>query len=334
MAKQRLRGGLVGCGFFGQIQAEAWRRIPQAEIVAACDWDLERARAVAPRAYSSAEQMLANEELDFLDIATRPESHLELVCLAARYRRPVICQKPMAPSWSEAVAMVQAAEAAGIRLIIHENWRWQPWFRAARERILAGDIGRPVSYFFRVRRGDGRGPAAYPAQPYFRVMPRLLIFENLVHHLDTARFIFGEIEAVFAQTRRLNPVIAGEDQATIVVRHENGLQGLIDGHRFLDLAPESPLMGEAFFEGDEGALRVSPSGDLWLGGRCIWENRIREGYRGDSVGAAQQHFIHCLLTGEPSESEARQYLKTFAAVEAAYRSASQARAVALKEITT
>ncbi len=54
-----LRGGIVGCGFFGQIQLEAWRRMPEAEIVAACDMDAGRARESAPAAYTSAGEMLA-----------------------------------------------------------------------------------------------------------------------------------------------------------------------------------------------------------------------------------------------------------------------------------
>ncbi len=55
--------------------------------------------------------MLDREQLDFVDIATRPETHLGLVRLAAERRVPVICQKPMASKWAEAVAMVEAAAA-------------------------------------------------------------------------------------------------------------------------------------------------------------------------------------------------------------------------------
>jgi predicted dehydrogenase len=332
MAAAALRAGLIGCGFFGRIQAEAWRRLDGVQLVAACDPLLERAQSLASRAYPTAEEMIERERLDFLDIAAGPESHLPLVRLAAAHGLPVICQKPMAPSWAEALAMVQAAEAAGVRLIIHENWRWQPWFRAAKSHIERGDIGRPLAYLFRVRRNDGRPPAPYPHQPYFRRMPRLLIYETLVHQVDTARFLFGDPAAVYAQARRLNPQIAGEDQALLVLTHPGGLPGVIDGHRYLDLAPDSPLMGEAIFEGEQGALRISPEGDLWLDGRCLWRNQIRQGYRGDSVFAAQQHFLNCLVRGAPCESEARRYLTTFGAVEAAYRSLAEGRAVRLEEI--
>ncbi|MCS7315555.1 MAG: Gfo/Idh/MocA family oxidoreductase [Bryobacteraceae bacterium] len=332
MWRGKLRGALVGCGFFGRIQHEAWGRIPEVEIVAACDRQLDRARALAPRAYCSAAEMLDREELDFLDVATGPETHLELVRMAAQRGLPVICQKPMARDWREAVALVETAEAAGVRLIVHENWRWQPWYREAAARIREGAIGQPVTYLFRTRRNDGGGAAPYPAQPYFRNMPRLLVFETLVHLLDTARMLFGEIEAVFALLRRLNPAIAGEDHAALLIRHVSGIFGVVDGHRFLDLSEDSPPMGDAFFEGDRGMLHVSAEGHLLRDGRLLWENRIREGYRGDSVRAAQQHFLRCLLDGVPAESEGREYLKTFAAVEAAYRSAAEGRLVKLEEV--
>src|ERR1700730_13496926 len=110
---RRLVGGIIGCGFFGSIQMEAWRRMPDVEIRAACDPAPGRAATFGCRAYLDASEMFAHEQLDFVDIATRPESHLDLVMLAAAHRIPVICQKPMAPSWQDAIAMVEASASAG-----------------------------------------------------------------------------------------------------------------------------------------------------------------------------------------------------------------------------
>lgn len=330
----KLRGGIIGCGFFGRIHLEAWRRIPEARIVAACDLNPELARTAAPHAYCSAEKMLAGEQLDFVDIATRPESHLPLVRLAAAHKIPAICQKPIAPAWAEAVAMAEVAEAGGIRLMIHENWRWQPWYRAARRMLEEGRIGRPIAYWFCTRLRDGWGDAPYSRQPYFKQMPRLLIHETLVHYIDTARYLFGEIDAVCAQARRINPVIAGEDRAVLILTHREPLEGVIDGHRLLDPDPDpdGPAMGEACFEGDRGRIRIPAGGDVYLDGKKAWANEISDGYRGDSVAATQRHFIECLTTGRPFESEAREYLKTFGAVEAAYRSIAEHRAVPLSEV--
>ena len=323
-----LRGGIAGCGYFGQIQLEAWARMPEAQIVAACDPDLERARNAAPSAYDAAEEMLDREQLDFLDIATRPDSHLPLVELAAARKVPVICQKPMAPDWGEAVKMVETAERTGIRLMIHENWRWQPWYREVRRRIEHGDIGNPIAYWFRVCQRDGFGPKPYLRQPYFAEMPRLLIYETLVHQIDTARFLFGDVETIYAQTRRVNPVIAGEDQAVLVLRHSGGVQGVIASHRFADPAPKGPAMGDACFDGDEASLLVRATGEIYQGEEKVWSAPPETGYKGDSVLATQRHFIECLRSGEPFESGGREYLlKTFAVVEAAYRSAAEGAAV-------
>ncbi len=303
--------------------------MPEVEIVAACDLNPERARDAAPRTYSSSEQMLERERLDFVDIATRPESHLELLRLTAARKLPTICQKPMAPNWADAVAMVEAAEAAAIPFMIHENWRWQPWYRVVKRLIEQGDIGQPLGYSFRTRRRDGVGRDPYPHQRYFRQMQRFLIDEMLVHLIDTARFLFGDVTAVYAQARQINPVIVGEDQALLLLTHAGELPGTIDGHRFLDTNPEGPVLGDAWFEGDAGSLTVAPTGSVYRASQPVWENDVTQGYRGDSVRATQQHFITCLRSGMPFETNGREYLKTYAVVEAAYYSNAERRAVSL-----
>ena len=100
-----LRGALIGCGFFGRIQHEGWQRIPGARIVAACDPQIERAQALASQAYTDPIELMDRERLDFVDIATRPETHAELVRLAVDRGIPVDCQKPLVPSLREALQL-------------------------------------------------------------------------------------------------------------------------------------------------------------------------------------------------------------------------------------
>jgi predicted dehydrogenase len=327
-----LKGGIIGCGFFAQRHIEAWRRIPGVEIVAAADPWLDRAERFANRAYRAAEEMLDREHLHFVDIVTRVETHLPLVCLAVGRKIPIICQKPIAPDWSTALEIVNSAEGAGVRLMIHENWRWQAWYRMAHKMIVRGDIGPPIGYGFRTRTRDGVGEEPYPKQPYFRRARRLLIDETLVHHMDTARFLFGEIESVYTQASRRNRAITGEDQAILVITHAGAVHGWIDGHRFLDPNPDGPAMGDAFFEGELGTISVSGTGDVYRNHALAWKNDVKTGYRGDSVHATQLHFISCLNDGAPFETSGLEYLRTFAAVEAAYRSANEGRRVALSEV--
>jgi predicted dehydrogenase len=327
-----LRGGIIGCGFFAGRHIEAWRRIPEVEIVAAADPRLDRAQTFAGKAYRSAAEMFDHERLDFVDIVTRVDTHLPLVRLAVQRRIPVICQKPIAPDWETALEIVDTAESAGVRLMVHENWRWQAWYRIAHQMIARGDIGLPIGYGFRTRTRDGMGDEPYPKQPYFRQLRRLLIDEALVHHIDTARFLFGEIESVYAQASRRNPHVTAEDQAILVLAHEGAVHGWIDGHRFLDPDPDGPAMGDAFFEGEAGAITIPSTGDIYRNHVLAWKNDVTVGYRGDSVRATQAHFIACLKDGTAFESGGREYLRTFAAVEAAYQSVSQQRSVPVTEI--
>ncbi len=323
---------MIGCGWFAENHRQAWLQIPGVEIVAAADLSLDRAQRFANKAYRSAEQMLDCEQLDFVDIATHAASHLHLVSLACQRGIPIICQKPIAPDWAGAIKIVDAADAAGVRLMIHENWRWQPWYRVAHEMIARGDIGAPIGYGFRFRRRDGLGDEPYTEQSYFRQEPRLIIQVTLVHHIDTARFLFGEIDSVYAQASRRNPHIVAEDQAIVTLTHKSGTHGWVDGHRFLDPNPDGPAMGDAFFEGERGTLSILATGDVYRDNIRVWKNEVTAGRLGNSVQATLAHFISCLQDGAPFESEGRSYLRTFAAVEAAYRSIAERRSVSLTEI--
>lgn len=325
----QLRGAVIGCGFFSQFHIDAWRRMEDVQIVAAVDPDLSRARAVAPRAYPDAESLLAREELDFVDVVTRPATHLPYIRLFTARGIPLICQKPMAMDMGEAREIVEIAERTRVPLMFHENWRWQPWYRETRRLLGEGAVGQVLAYSFRFRRGDGLGPAPFPAQPYFKEMPRLLIYEAVVHPIDTSRFLFGEIREITARIHRANPVIAGEDRCVLIQGHDRGMLGVIDGHRYRDAIPDGPAMGDVWIEGDAAALWVGANGEIRLDGRPIWAPGNLPGYKGDSVLATQRHFVDCLRAGAPFESSATDYIRTFTAVDAAYESAAQGRTITI-----
>jgi predicted dehydrogenase len=276
--------------------------------------------------------MLESEDLDFVDIITRSPTHLDLVTLIAARNLAMICQKPLAPDWETACRIVDVVNDKRVRVMIHENWRWRPWYRAVKEIISRGDIGVPIGYAIRCRRKDGAGPDPYPTQSYFRQLGRLIIDETLVHHIDVARFVFGDIHAIYAEARRRNNRVTGEDQAILTLRHLDEMIGTIDGHRFLD-HEDGAAPDEAYFEGEAGAIRLNGQTEIWRGTEKIWSNSILTGYHGDSVYATQKHFIECLESGEEFESGVSEYLvKTFAVVEAAYTSIDKHRRVEIGEI--
>src|SRR5579871_6295082 len=110
----RLRGVVIGAGYFSKFQYEAWSRIPDVEIVAACDLVEEKARAVQAqfgiaKCYTNWQAMLESEKPDFVDIITPPPTHKEMCAFAAQRGIHIICQKPLAPTFEEAVRIVNTA---------------------------------------------------------------------------------------------------------------------------------------------------------------------------------------------------------------------------------
>jgi len=327
-----LRVAVAGAGYFARYHYEAWARIEEAGLAALAEPDPARAQAMArdfavPRAFESLEALLAEVELDLIDIATPPETHHVLVAQAAARGLAVVCQKPLAPTLDEARDIVALAEAAGIPLVVHENFRFQPWYRHAKALLEAGRLGRPHAIAFRLRPGDGQGPRAYlDRQPYFQTMPRFLIHETGIHFVDVFRFLFGEVAAVSARLRRLNPAIAGEDAGYVVFEFESGAGGIFDGNRLNDHVAENCrlTMGEMWLEGSEGVLRLDGDGRLWLKPHGAaeraesfpWQDR---GFAGDSVYALIRHVVDHLRRGVPVENAGRHYLRNIEIEDAIYR---------------
>lgn len=336
-----LKGGIIGAGFFAGFQAEAWNRISGAQIVAVADSLQGRSREFAarwtiPHSYTNAEEMLEKERLDFVDIATRPESHVELVSKVAESGTHVICQKPMAPTWAESIEMGKLCRRADVRLLMHENWRWQPWYREIKRLLDSNRFGKPFHVSFRMRTGDGRGDSPYAVQPYFREMPQFVVYEVIVHFIDTFRYLLGEIESVFCQINRINPVIQGEDYVVVQLTFSNKVRGLIDANRISGKNPVDVTLGTFHLEGEKAMVELSPDGKLWLtdyGNKPVQHDfpTTQEGYKGDSVFALQKNFIECLNTGSHCETEGDDYLKTVAAVFACYESAENGRVVSISD---
>lgn len=339
----KLKGVAIGAGYFAPFQHEAWTRIPEVEITANCDLIEQKAREImsrylVPRYYADWREMIDHERPDFVDIITPPSTHEEICDYAAKRGVHLVCQKPLAPTLEEGRRIVEIAEKAGVRFMVHENFRWQPWYRAIRDIRDAGTIGNFTHVHFLMRMGDGWGDDAYLArQPFFRDYPRLLLYETGVHFIDTFRFLLGEADSVFAHLRRLNPVIKGEDTGQIFLKFASGATAIWDANRYNETEAESPrfTFGALRIDGTKGHLtmdtesniRVKPLG---APGYDYQYRRERKNFAGDCVYFLQRHFTDCMLTGAEFESNGRDYLKTIEVLEAAYESAATSQPVSLK----
>ncbi len=334
MSNTQINIACIGAGYFAQFHLEAWKRIPEVNLVAICDQQQGKAAAFAekygiPKVYTQVDDLLEQEELDVIDIITPPETHFDLCEKAARKGVHIICQKPLAPTLDQATKMVQMIKDHGVRFMVHENWRFQPWYRQVKKMLNDGQIGPKIhSIYFRMRMGDGWSPDAYlDRQPYFRDMPRLLVYETGIHFIDTFRYLVGEVESVYSDLRKLNNNIAGEDCGLLLFKFQNGARGIWDANRFNESNHSKPryTFGEMLLEGDKGAIRLYSDGNITL--QLLGKKEVRvpyyhedKNFAGDCVHALQQHFVYCFLNQFPFENEGAEYLQNLVVQEAVYES--------------
>ncbi|MCL6416500.1 Gfo/Idh/MocA family oxidoreductase [Aestuariirhabdus sp. Z084] len=338
-----LKVACIGAGYFSQFHYDAWQRIPDTEVVSICNRHLEPAQKIASqygitRVYTDIDTMLDDGDIDLLDIITPPTTHKAAIFAAAHHGVNAVCQKPFANDYAEAKALTEIAESAGITVCIHENFRFMPWFRHTHQLLQQEALGTILNARFALRPGDGQGSNAYlDRQPYFQTMERFLVHETAVHFVDCFRYLFGEPCTLYASLRRCNPVIKGEDSATILFDYDNGLAVTIDGNRLLDHPSSNTrrTFGEMWIEGTAGTLRLDGEGRLFL--RKFSDNQEFEldyqwqdqGFGGDCVYQLNQHVANHFLSGTPLENSARQYLRNIEIEEAIYRSDSEGRRLSI-----
>ena len=332
----------AGTGYFSQFHYDAWSRLP-VDLVGCCSLDEEARTGVANAhkiagSYSDFVTMLDETRPDLVDIITPPPTHTTFVRAAIARNIPVICQKPFCTELEEARVLVEEISAAGVTVIVHENFRFQPWHQELKALIEAGAVGDLYQISFRLRPGDGQGPEAYLSrQPYFQKMPRFLVHETAIHMIDVFRFLFGEVHEVTADLRRLNPAISGEDAGIIIFDFADGRRGLFDGNRLADHPAENRrlTMGEMLIEGSNGALSLNGDGEIhtrahgqntWALHAYTWHN---QGFAGDSVFRLQAHVLEHLASGAPAHNTAADYLTNLQIEEAVYRSSEAGRRIAL-----
>jgi len=335
-----VRGALIGCGFFAENHLNAWSDLG-VEIVAVCDLNSEKAKQAAARhrvrnAYSDAEEMLRTERPDFVDIATTVKTHRPLVELAARYRTPVICQKPFAESMDDAEAMVAVCAAAGVPLMVHENFRWQRPMCAVRQQIDSGSIGKP--FFGRISfRHDYD---VYAVQPYLAQVERFAILDVGIHLLDLARYYFGEVTRISCTCQRVNPKVRGEDVATMLLSHASGATSVVDASFSSKIRPSPFPQTLLEIDGSSGSLRVGEGYRMTTVGEertetsveptlMSWMERPYHGVQ-ESVVNIQRHWLECLKSGAEPATSGRDNLLTLRLGFLAYDAAETGRTLSVE----
>ena len=333
---ENLKFAIFGCGFWSQFQLGAWTEIEGAECVALYNRTVTKAQKLAsrfgvPRVYGDPEELLRNEELDFVDIITDVDTHATFTEMAVRHGiRNVICQKPMAPDYETAKHLVQTCGDAGVRFYVHENYRWEAPVRRFREILDSGVIGKP----FKARVSFLSGFPVFQNQPFLAELNHFILTDMGSHVLDVIRYLFGECRELWCQTLSVNPGIKGEDVAVIMMKMTDGMPVYAELSYASIVEHDSFTTVFVFIEGEKGSLYLGPGFEI--------RTTTREGTRSEKVTFPVYHWadpdyivnhesgiqinrniLDDMLGRGKAETTGEDNLKTVQLVWAAYESAAR-----------
>ena len=329
-----LKVALAGAGMISWYHLLGWRSLGErVRLVAVCDPDTSRAAKRAeefsiPSVYRDADAMFAAEKVDALDVISPRQTHAAWVDAAAARGIDVLCQKPMTPTLAESEALVRRV-AGKSRLMAHENWRFRPWYRELKRWIAAGELGELVlARMATMTSGllpdaSGQRPLLV-REPYTQFEERLMIAEVLIHHLDVMRYLCGELRVVAARGARTVPDVVGETVAAIFLETASGAPVEVTGTMVAAGYPARPP-DRLEVVGSKASATFADN-ELHLHGANPRSQRFdsERGYQASFDGVIA-HFVDCLETGAPFETDPADNLETLRLVEHAYWAAGLQR---------
>jgi D-apiose dehydrogenase len=336
----KLRFVAIGAGFWTRFQLAGWYETGGAECVGIYNRTRAKAEKIAQefhiaKVYDDPEEMVAAERPDFVDVITDVDTHSKYVHLAAAQKVPVVCQKPMAPSLDVAEKMVAVCRDAGIPFYVNENFRWQTPMRELSRVLRSGVIGEP----FRARIDMVSGFPVFANQPFLRDLKEFVLTDVGSHVFDVARFLFGEANTLYCQTRRVHTDIQGEDVATVMMNMGADVtvlvqMGYAENYLERDRFPETFV----FTEGTKGSVELAP--DFWIRlttkegtlirrvppPRYPWADPAYDIVH-SSIVPCQQNLVRALRGEERAETSAEDNIRTVRLVFASYESARSGKAI-------
>lgn len=332
------RMGILGVGRIGRLHAEHLsQRVAGAEVTAVCDVNPQAAREVAdrlriPRVYGEPEALCRSGEVDAVVICTSTDTHADLIEMAAAAGKHIFCEKPIALDLARIDRAVLAADAAGVKLQIGFNRRFDPSFASVQQQVAE----RPQSPPHLVRI-TSRDP--YPPPPEYVRVSGGIFMDMTIHDFDMARFLVGsEPKRVLATGAvRVDPAIgeAGDvDTAVVLIEHEDGTLTTIDNSR------------KAIYGYDQRIEVFSSDGLLWADNRsAVSTGRLSEAGVSrpgpmtffmdryvESFIAEMAAFVGCIEQDMPSPVSGHDGRVPVVMAMAAKRSMAEDRWVAISEI--
>jgi len=244
---------LVGCGRIATRHSEllGQQQVPEARLAAVCDIIESKARAIGEKFsvpyFSDMHRMLSLVAADVVVILTESGNHARHVVELAPYGKHIVLEKPMALSLNDADILIQACDAAGVKLFVVKQNRFNVPVLKLREALEQNRFGKLVMGTIRVRWCRKQD---YYDQDKWRGTWALdggVLTNQASHHIDLLEWMMGDVDSVFAKSSTALVKIEAEDTAVAVLRFRNGALGVIEATtaaRPVDLEGSISILGE------------------------------------------------------------------------------------------
>ncbi|MDP4551957.1 Gfo/Idh/MocA family oxidoreductase [Alkalihalobacillus macyae] len=228
-----IRWGIIGCGNVSEKKSgPGFQKADHSELVAVMRRNKVLAEDYAkrhnvPKWYTNAEELVNDEDVDAVYIATPPSSHKEYAILAAKASKPVYVEKPMALNSTECSEMIEACNENGVPLFVAFYRRAMPAFLKVKEVVESGAIGniRFVTTVHHKKASEQEKNGELP----WRVQPEIAggghFFDLASHTLDYLDFLLGPIEKVNGFASNQGGLYKAEDMVSGSYVFSSGVQG-------------------------------------------------------------------------------------------------------------
>lgn len=333
----KIRVAIVGAGTWGQTHASIYRQHPQVEVCAVCDVNLQKAREMAAKigigdghVYADHREMILREDFDVASVVTPDFLHRELCVAFSDAGKHIICEKPLATTREDVMAILESVGKSGVRVLVDLHNRFSPPFVAVKQSLENGELGEPYHAYFRLNdvRYVATGMLPWAAQS------SILWFLGS-HSVDTLRWIMGsEVKRVYCVSRRgiLDGLgVRTDDVFMTTLEFENGAVAQMENGW---ITPDThPCINDIKFNlmGTKGMMNLDLSNSTMIERFTGDQNDrpdilVKHFVHGQAAGFSYQsirYFIDCLVTGEPSlvtmEDAARTSLVILAIMESAQK---------------
>ena len=342
---------IIGAGIIGRRHGSLALKEPTCRLVATVEPHAESAAKAAPELgvpnYPDISSMLANESVEAVVVGTPNVAHVPVGLECAERGLHMLMEKPVADTLEAGKELMAAVAKSGVKMIVGHHRRFDPEAEKARGIILSGEIGRVLAVNMLWVQ---RKPDAYFEEEWRRLPGAGPILMNLIHDVDLLRYVYGEIERVYAETTNAGRGNVIEDTAAAVMRFEDGAlcnvtvsDALPSPWTWESATGENPIIpfaGESSYRffGTHGVLEF-PQNKVW---RHVGESPgswtlpfAREG-RATPERAAMagqiKHFAAVVRGTEEPRIDGPSGLMTLAATLAVPESARQGKAILVKDL--